>query len=189
MDWKPAMKKIKAASRKGFTLIEVLISIVVLTIGLLTLLALFAKGLSATQFAQQDMIAKQKAREQLEAIYAARNDGRITWDNIQNTGVPAPPAPGIYYPTGFLPLYKMTDSSTDILGTNNNSGVPDFIVIRDNNGNFKQVNLSNYTRQVDIQLANPPNTDLKKITVTVRVFTPGMGNRDYQVIGYLSQTQ
>src|SRR6516225_588486 len=135
------MKKIQfrpAAIDKGFTLVEVLISMVILTIGLLSILALFAKGLSATQYAQQDMIAKQKAREQLEAIYSARNDGRIAWSNITNTALPAP---NIYFPPGFQPLYKVTDNSTELVGSNINSGVSDFIVTRDTSGNFQQVNL------------------------------------------------
>ncbi|HTC94111.1 MAG TPA: prepilin-type N-terminal cleavage/methylation domain-containing protein [Terriglobales bacterium] len=183
------MNKIQLKStkgNKGFTLMEALISTVILTVGLLMVLALFAKGLSATQYAQQDMIAKQKAREQLEAIYSARNDGRITWANITNT---PQPAPAIYFPSGFNPLYRITDSSTDLVGSNNNSGVTDFIVTRDVNGNFQKVNLNNYTRQVDIQLVNPTDPTLKQITVTVRVLTPGVGSRDYQVIGYVSQTQ
>ncbi|SRR5713101_3725398 len=175
-----------AAGDKGFTLIEVLISMVILVIGLLSILALFAKGLSATQYAQQDMIAKQKAREQLEAIYSARNDGRITWANITNTPLAAP---AIYFPAGFQPLYRMTDSSTDLVGSNNNSGIPDFIVTHDVNGNFQKVNLLNYTRQVNIQLVDPTNPNLKQVTVTVRVMTPGVGSRDYTVIGYVSKTQ
>jgi type IV pilus modification protein PilV len=179
------MKKIfrRAVNKQGFTLIEVMISIVILMIGLLTVLALFAKGLSATQFAQQDMIAKQKAREQLEAIYAARNDGTVTWANIQNSPT------GIYL-TGFNQIYAMTNSSTDIMGTANHGAVNDFYVTRTGTGNFVKVplNFPNWQRSVLI-VNDPNNVNLRQITVTVRVTNGGLRARDYTVVGEISNAQ
>ena len=59
-------------------------AIVILGVGLLALMALFGKALATVQFSEEDQIAKQKARETLEAIYTARNDTSITFDQILN---------------------------------------------------------------------------------------------------------
>ena len=70
----------------GFTLLEVLISMFVLTVGLVSMLGVFATAMAATQTAQQDMIAKQLAQQAMETIYTARETANITWDQIQNVG-------------------------------------------------------------------------------------------------------
>jgi Tfp pilus assembly protein PilV len=61
----------------GFGLIEAMISSVILIIGLAALAGLFAQSLTFLQYTREDLIAKQKAREALEAVYTARNDGTI----------------------------------------------------------------------------------------------------------------
>src|SRR5579871_2012359 len=68
----------------GFTLIEVMISMVVLVIGLVSLLALITYAVSTMQLAQEDLIAKNSAKEGLESVYSARNDGYLGWNSIQN---------------------------------------------------------------------------------------------------------
>ena len=62
-------------------------------------MALFAKSLSAVQSSQDAQIARQKSREALESIYAARNDQAISFDQIQNVS-----AGGIFN-DGFKPMY------------------------------------------------------------------------------------
>ena len=184
-----AMNKHLRTSRRitvpetGFTLIEVMISMVILMVGLLMILALFAKGLSATQYAQQDLIAKQKAREQLEAIYASRNDSRVAWNQIQGTPT------GIYL-TGFQPLYAVNPSSTDIMGTTFHTAALDTFVTRDPGGNFQFVQLTSPKWQRRVEIINDPNdTNLRMITVTVRVQAPGLGARNYVVQGEIANGQ
>jgi prepilin-type N-terminal cleavage/methylation domain-containing protein len=69
---------------RGFTMMEVLISMVVLTIGLVSMLAMFSVALAATNSAQEDLIAKQIAQSTLESIFTARNTAQITFQQIQN---------------------------------------------------------------------------------------------------------
>jgi len=180
----------RATNGNGFTLIEVMISIVILLVGLLMMLALFTKGLSATRYAHEGLIAKQKAHEQLEAIYAARNNG-IPWANIDNSGI----GTGVFL-TGFRPLYRVLPQQTDdasVLGTDASyaaSGAnPDFFLIRDPaSGNFSQVPLDANTYARQIEISNPSAT-LKTITVTVRVRVPGVGPQFYSVQGLLASGQ
>ncbi len=72
------------AGERGFTMMEVLISVVILTIGLVSMLAMFTVALAATNNAQEDLTAKQIAQSTLESIFTARNTQQITFLQIQN---------------------------------------------------------------------------------------------------------
>ena len=99
--------------QQGFTLLEVLISMFVLTVGLVSMLGVFATAMAATQTAQQDMIAKQLAQQAMETIYTARETANITWDQIQNVGGAG--SPGIFR-TGLQPIKQVgTDGIMDTI--------------------------------------------------------------------------
>jgi prepilin-type N-terminal cleavage/methylation domain-containing protein len=177
------------SSGHGFSLIEVMIAMVILMVGLLGLLALFTTALTATSNAQQDLIAKQKARELLEAVYSSRDDAGMAWGQIQNDNVA-----GGAFKTGWQPLLRVTPNTNQILGTSQPNGpgegpTLDYVLAPDPAGNLTvQVPLGNYRRRVDILPVLYPdgstNQNLRSITVTVRVL--GRTNRDYTVAGYIS---
>lgn len=80
----------KQAAEGGFTLLEVMIAIMVMTIGLLAIIATFATAIEATSSAQEDLIARHKALDALESIYTARNSQQLPFasiNNIANGGV------------------------------------------------------------------------------------------------------
>ena len=62
-----------------------MISMVILTVGLVSVLGVFGLAMASTQTSQVDMIAKQLANEAYESIVTARNTSQISWDAIQNT--------------------------------------------------------------------------------------------------------
>jgi len=72
--------------QQGFTLIEVMVSMAVMTIGLVSLLGVFGLAMASTQSSQQAAIAKQLADEALEGILTARETANVSWSQIQNTG-------------------------------------------------------------------------------------------------------
>jgi type II secretory pathway pseudopilin PulG len=78
--------RVPKGAEGGFSLLEVVISMAVLTVGLVSLLGVFGLAMASTQTSQQDMIAKQLANEELESIVTARNTSQIGWDDIQNVG-------------------------------------------------------------------------------------------------------
>ncbi len=173
---------------RGFTLIEVIFSTVILSIGLLALLALFGRAVAVTQFAQEDQIAKQKAREALEGVYSARNDASLTFDSIQNI------SNGGVFKDGFQPLYL--PGANGIVGTGQDTSTLDRTILPGpdgvlNTGDDKVIPLKNLARQILIEpVSNPDgsiNPDLRKVTVTVRVTSPGRGARDYTVRGFISR--
>lgn len=83
---KPSARSSAAHRREyGFSLIEVMISIAILTIGLVSILGVFSLAMASTQSAQDDMVAKQEATEAIESVFTARNTAQISWDALQNT--------------------------------------------------------------------------------------------------------
>lgn len=182
---------------EGFTLIEVMIASVIMIVGLLSLMALFAKALSAVQSSQDDQIAKQKSRETLEAIYAARNDGMISFSDIANV-------PNGIFPAGFNKMYL--PGSNGIPGSTSDTNILDRVILPGKDGVVQTalnasspagddvlVPLSNFQRQIDIapvkDAQNNNNPFLAKITVTIRVNPGSMYQRDYQTTGYVAATQ
>jgi prepilin-type N-terminal cleavage/methylation domain-containing protein len=68
----------------GFTLIETMIAMAIMSIGICTLLATFGTAVATTQNAQANLIARQKALQAMESIYTARNTQQITFSQIAN---------------------------------------------------------------------------------------------------------
>jgi hypothetical protein len=67
-----------------------MIAVVIMTIGILAVMASFATAISATASAQEDLIARHKALDAMESIYTARNSQQLSFasiNNIANGGV------------------------------------------------------------------------------------------------------
>jgi prepilin-type N-terminal cleavage/methylation domain-containing protein len=172
----------------GFSLIEVIIAVVILSVGLMALLAVFAQAVSATKFSREDLVAKQKAREALENVYSARNDTSITFADIQNV------SSGGIFTDGFQPLYLA--GANGIAGTAQDTTNLDSMRLpgpdgRLGTGDDVTVPLVNFQRQIVITtLTNADgtvNADLRSIAVTVRIASPGRPTRDFVVTGYISR--
>src|ERR1700680_506425 len=70
--------------QSGFTMIEALISIVILSFGVLSLAAVYAQGIYFASLTQYDYIAEKKAEQAVEAIFTARDNSTLSWTQIQN---------------------------------------------------------------------------------------------------------
>lgn len=90
-----ASDRVGNAAERGFSLLEVVVSMAVLTVGMVSLLGVFGLAMASTQTSQQDMIAKQLANESYESIVTARNTAQMTWDDIQNVGATNCPVTGV----------------------------------------------------------------------------------------------
>lgn len=71
-------------SQSGFSLLETVIAIVVLTFGVLALVAILTEGVLHVATAQSHLIAKEKAAEAIESVFTARDTRVLTWAQIQN---------------------------------------------------------------------------------------------------------
>lgn len=71
---------------RGFSLVEVITAMCILTAGLLPLVGLFAAGVQRMTASTPMLFAREKAREAIESVHAARDTGEASWVNIQNVG-------------------------------------------------------------------------------------------------------
>jgi prepilin-type N-terminal cleavage/methylation domain-containing protein len=165
-------------AQRGFTLIETMIAVVVMCVGILTVVAAFATAVAATQNAEENLIARQKALETMESIFTARNTQQITFAQIANI------SSGGIFTTGPTPLW---DAGPDgLLNTADDvpyaaTGVcpagPECITLPGPDGilgtaDDVPMSLANFTRE--IQIANVMEADgvtinpnLKQVTVIV----------------------
>ena len=75
-------------SDKGFTLVETVVAMGILSIGLLSLAGVFTLGLRHMQTSSPGLIAREKAREAIESVHTARDTRVITWAQIRNAAAP-----------------------------------------------------------------------------------------------------
>ena len=178
------------ARQKGFGLIEAMIASIILIVGLAALGGLFAQSLTSLQYTREDLIAKQKAREALEAVYTARNDATVGFAGIQNV------SNGGIFLNGFQPLFLAGPNG--IVGTAGQSSILDRQVLPGPDGIIGTADdvilpLNNLQRQILIQPLFDANgnvsPDIRQIAVTVQVTSAQRGTRNYTVTGYISRFQ
>lgn len=178
-------ERVVKSDQRGFSLIEVMISVAILTIGLLAMIGTFVTALQSTRWAQEDLIAKQKAMEALESIYTARNTSQLSFAQIANI------SGGGIFTDGYTQM--LAAGNDGLVGTADDvnfpangpcaAGVenirlpgPDGIL---GNADDTCMSLSTFSRQILVsqvlqQPGNVPNPNLKQITINVQYFRPGM---------------
>jgi prepilin-type N-terminal cleavage/methylation domain-containing protein len=180
--------------QRGFSMIEVMIAITILTVGLLALIGTFATAVSATQSAQEDLIAKQKALEATEGIFTARNTQQIVFAqvaNISNGGI---------FTDGYTSLQAA--GADGLVGTADDTPFPgcpggvECVTLPGRDGilgtsDDQIVSLTNFSRQILIapvlQADGTPNPNLKQITVNVQYYKSDMRSpRTYTVTALIS---
>jgi type II secretory pathway pseudopilin PulG len=187
-----AFSKPDKRSEQGFTLLESLISMVVLTVGLISLLAVLTVAMTATQTSEEDAIAKKLAQEAVESIYSARDTANVTWSQIENVG-----SGGIFV-TGLQPINQpgpdgimgtIDDATPQVMETAGNTGVYVGTCPPDN-----CTSLTNFQRSITIATVPNPATpgvsygNLRQLTVTVQYTTPQFRlPKTYSLVSYMSQ--
>jgi prepilin-type N-terminal cleavage/methylation domain-containing protein len=189
-------------AENGFSLIEVVISMAILTVGLVSLLGVFGLAMATTQTSQQDMIAKQLANEALESIITARNTSQMSWDSIQNVGATNCPNSGTstcgIFLSGSQPIYNA--GVDGIYGTSDDSAAgaetlrepgPDGIY---GNTNDVIIPLTGYQRTIVFSPLYDAQgnlvTTLRGVTITMQYTTPQTRlQKNYVLNSYISQYQ
>ncbi len=171
------MKNVTPKSENGFTLVEVMVAGLILTVGLLGLAYAYGQGMAMVMSSQQDAIARQKAREAMEDVLTARNNDTLTWSQINNV------SNGGVFLDGPQPL---TTPGPDGMVDTADDGSIETIVLPGSDGSLADgtsVSLGGYTRQIQITTLS---SVLKQITVTITYVTPPGITQTYQLNCYVS---
>jgi type II secretory pathway pseudopilin PulG len=183
---KSAEAEMRRNSNAGFTLVETMVAIMVLTVGVLGLAAMLASSVAHMGMSQDEYIAQQKAAEAVESIFTARNTGQKTWNSLCNIGSAICPT-GIFTAT---PTQLCDPGPDGIVGTaDDNCAILDSIVTPGPDGKLGTaddvlIGLSNFTRTITIT-AIPGTTEVRQITVTINYRTSGF-NRTYTLTTNIS---
>jgi type II secretory pathway pseudopilin PulG len=187
------------ADQEGFSLIEAMIAIAVMTVGILAVVGSLTFAMAAVQNGEYDLIARQKALEAMESIYTARNSQQpgFSFGSINNV------ASGGIFKNGAQPLLcagpdGMVGTTDDVpcqtaAGATCPSGVecmvlpgPDGIL---GTADDVTMSLGNFTRTITISQVLLPdgtvNENMVAVTVTVSYNHNG-ATRSYTTNGLIS---
>lgn len=173
----------------GFTLLEALIAIVILSFGILSLASVYAQGIQVASLTQFDYIAEKQAEEAVETIFAARDSKLLAWTNIRNVTGAGGANDGVFVvgPTPLLAagpdgLYGTVDDDpanpTVVIvnaGPDKILGTADDVVM----------SLTNMTRTIAI-VDVVGETGLRQITITM-TYTVGHTTRQFTLVSYIAQ--
>jgi len=174
----------KNRRNSGFTLIEAMISILVLSIGILALGAVYAQGIFYTSLSQFDYIADKKAEQAVEAIFTARDTKILSWSDIQNV------SQGGVFMDGPQPI--LVPGADGLVGAQNDAGAVHELVIvgPGSDGVFgtaddETIDVNPWmTRTITFSpITNEPN--LRQITITID-YKVGQSKRSYTLVSYIS---
>lgn len=161
----------------GFSLLEVIISIVVLTVGVIGLLATFAASVATLNQSREDTIARQEAQQFIEGIYAARNTASLNFNNFQN--VSQDPVNG---------LFKDGMQPANQAGPDGLMNTADDLDALETGPNGKALTLQRQIQFTPFFLPGPPpivDPNMRQIAITIQ-YGSGNQKRTYQEVTYIS---
>jgi prepilin-type N-terminal cleavage/methylation domain-containing protein len=175
----------RTRAERGFSLIETVMALGVLTVGMLGAAAALSLGMQAVSSSPGDLIATQKAAEAIESVYSARDSHVLTWAQIQNVKGATGSDGGIFLdgpqpiklpgPDG---LVNTADDASQPVESMVFPG-PDQII---GTSDDVTITLSGYNREIQIRNIE---TSLRSINVIV-TYKVGPTTRTYTLTAYIS---
>ena len=176
----------RISSSQGFSLAETVIALGVLTTGILGAAAVLATGMQNLSSSPSDVVTTQKAAEAIEAVFSARQSGKLTWPHIQNVAGASGADHGVFLdgPTslklaGLDGLVNTADDTT--VETMRLPGADQLL----NTADDRVVTLSGFTREIMIRDVPNENGQLRSIVVTIK-YQNGPSTRTYTLTTYIS---
>jgi type II secretory pathway pseudopilin PulG len=165
--------------QSGFSLLETVFAIGILSVGALGMAGTFTTGMQRTLSSPNELIATQKAAEAIESVFSARDSHTIAWAQLRNE------AYGGIFLNGPQPLKTAgadgvvnthddgpAIESFDLPGKDQLLGTPDDVT----------QTLDGFTREIKIA---DISDDLRSVTVTV-IYKAGAETRSYSLTAYIS---
>jgi prepilin-type N-terminal cleavage/methylation domain-containing protein len=174
--------------QSGFTLLEAMISIVVLSVGVLGLAAVYSQGLFYAALTQYDYIAEKKAEQAVESMFTARDIKSLSWSEINNV------SQGGVFVDG--PQKILVPGTDGLVGTQTDAGAADELITTGPgaDGIFgtpddTTLDLNPWmTRTIAIApviVGGVAEPNLRQVTVTI-TYTIGTKTRTYVLVSYIS---
>jgi len=166
-------------SQSGFSLIETMVSMLVLSVGVLGLSQAFISGVQKASSSPYEVLATQKAAEAVESVFAARDSHTIAWAQMKNA------ADGGVFLNAATPM--KVAGNDGIVNTSDDGAIesfqfpgPDGLI---GTPDDKTLTLDGFTRKIVIvELSG----FLREITVTITYPANGQ-TKTYEVTALISQ--
>jgi prepilin-type N-terminal cleavage/methylation domain-containing protein len=184
----PARSRRSAGGSGGFSLIEVVVAMAVLAVAVLSLVGVFALSIQRMRTSGPMLIAREKAREAIESVHAARDTGEFAWDKILNVaqgGVFSNIAEPVRRP-GTDGLVNTADDVAAGIETMVKPGADGIL----GNADDEVIPLTDFTRQILITPLTydgtpETNPNLRQVTVIVRYKVDNTW-REYRLVSFVS---
>jgi prepilin-type N-terminal cleavage/methylation domain-containing protein len=170
--------------QSGFTLVETIVAMAVLSFGVLSLSAIYTQGLRASAQTQIQFIAQQKAQEALETLFTARDTKLLTWAQIANV------SQGGVFNDGPQPL--LAPGPDGLIGTaDDDASNPNSIVVGPGNDNIlgtsddAVINLNPWMTRTIAITPDPIIPNLNRVTITINYSFEGQTSQ-FVLNSYLS---
>ena len=173
-------------SDQGFSLVETIVSLGVLTVGLLGAAAIMTTGMQNLSTSPADVVVTQKAAQAIEAVFSARDSHRLTWAQIRNVHGVSGHDGGVFV-DGPTPL--LLPGLDGLVNTADDTTIEiELLPGRDqmfNTVDDKTVTLNSFTREIAITDVANENGELRLIKVTI-VYQSGTSTRTYVLQTFIS---
>jgi prepilin-type N-terminal cleavage/methylation domain-containing protein len=167
------------ANQSGFTLVESLMALVLLSGGLLVLASALARGMIFVSGSHYHQMAKEKASEAMESVFTARDARKIPdWNSIQNV---SQSASGIFLDGA----QAIRVPGADGLVNTNDDGALETLPGKDGvlgTADDETLTADRFTREIEIRNIG---SNLRQIRVIVRYMAGGVQHQ-YQLTSYIS---
>ena len=179
----------KARKQTGFTLLEAIISLAVLSFGVLSLAAVYAQGVFYAGVAQYDYIAEKKAEQAAEAMFTARDTKILKWSDIQNVSGTTGSDGGVFK-DGAQPI--LVPGNDGLVGTVTDQGAVHEVVLvgPGPDGIFgtaddETLDLNPWMTRTIAIVPVSGESNLRQVTITID-YTMGRLHRQYTLVSYIS---
>ena len=171
-------RKANRSNQSGFSLLEMVVAMVILTVGLLGVASAISYALIASNRGRGVTNSKMLVVSILEQMETLRNTRELTFEEISNTQQPLSPFTGFPYADGVFRPVSTVPGADGIFGTADDlwvgtSQTDDLTLARP--GVSRQIKITTF----------PSNPYLKKIEVTLRYSPNGGETRELVGISYL----
>jgi type II secretory pathway pseudopilin PulG len=182
------------SSSRGFSLVETVMALGVLTTGILGAAAVLASGMQNLSSSPADVVTTQKAAEAIEAVFSARQSGKLTWTQLKNVsgGGAFLDGPQPLNLPGGDGLVNTGDGTTAVPTTICSVVCWGVETVRLpgqdqqlNTSDDQVVTLSGFTREIKIRDVANENGQLRSIVVTIK-YKNGPTTRTYTLTTYIS---